>query len=154
MISLLKKEYTIQYQIQYWEKKYIVEKGSELQSDDTFMSWARENGVEAKKIIKQGEEEVAVVYSIEGSGLEVTRDFDAEQSTLNNLINAADKYKNRKPIEIAAMYGLMIIICVGAFVVLIYSFYKSGQVIEAVNRGWDLFPEIAKLVSEQKLGPG
>ncbi len=131
-------------------RKYIVESGdNELQKDDKFMLWAKENGLQVTTI---GNPE-NVVYSIQGSGLEVSRDFEAEQATLNNLINAADKYKNRKPIEIAAMYGLMIIIVVGAFITLIYAFYKSGQIIEAVNKGWEIFGEIGGEVAKQKLGP-
>lgn len=130
-------------------RKYIVA-NSELSKDDKFMEWAALNGLEIKSV---GNPE-NVVYSIEGSGLEITRDFEAEQATLNNLINAADKYKNRKPIEIAAMYGLMIIIVIGAFITLIYAFYKSGQIIDAVNKGWDIFAQLGGKVVEQKLGPG
>ncbi|MBI2047485.1 hypothetical protein HYT26_04985 [Candidatus Pacearchaeota archaeon] len=131
-------------------RKYIVSSDIQLQQDDKFMQWAQENGIEIKSI---GNPE-NIVYSIEGSGLEITRDFEAEQASLNNLINAADKYKNRKPIEIAAMYGLMIIIVVGAFITLIYAFYKSGQIIDAVNKGWEIFKDLGGKVVEQKLGPG
>ena len=132
-------------------KKYIIDSTDKpLQQDDMFMAWAKENGLEIAAV---GNPET-IVYSIEGSGLEINRDFEAEQATLNNLINAAEKYKNRKPIEIAAMYGLMIIICVGAFVTLIYAFYKSGQIIDAVNKGWEIFGEIGGEVVKQKLGPG
>lgn len=132
-------------------RKYIIDTPDRsLQQDDSFMVYARENGLQVASV---GNPET-IIYSIEGSGLEVSRDYEAEQATLNNLINAAEKYKNRKPIEIAAMYGLMIIICVGAFVTLIYAFYKSGQIIDAVNQGWEIFKEIGGTVATSKSGPG
>ena len=130
-------------------RTYIVDSELKLQEDDIFLSWARESGIEIKAI---GNPE-NVIYSIQGSGFEITRDFEGEQATLNNLINAAERYKNRKPIEIAAMYGLMIIIVVGAFITLVYAFYKTGQISEAVNKGWELFGEFGGQITQQKLGP-
>jgi len=131
-------------------RKYIVDSNAGLQQDDIFMAWAAENGIQVNSVGNP----TTTVYSIEGSGLEVSRDFDAEQSTLNNLINAADKYKNRKPVEIAAMYGLMIIISVGSFITLIYVFYKVGSITDAINKGWEMFGEIGGKAVEQRLGPG
>lgn len=131
-------------------RKYVVDHNANLAGDDMFMTWARENGISVATV---GNPE-HVIYSLEGSGMEVTRDFEAEQSTLNNLINAAEKYKNRKPIEIAAMYGLMIIIVVGVFISIVYALYKTGQITEAVNQGWQMFGEVGKQVATQNLGPG
>lgn len=128
-------------------RKYIIDSSQQLQQDDKFIEWAKENGIEVTAVGNPTD----VVYSIEGSGLEVSRDFEGEQASLNNLINAAEKYKNRKPIEIAAMYGLMIIIVVGAFITIIYAFYKTGQLIPAINAvGEKLF----SAVGQTKLGPG
>ena len=124
--------------------------GPEAEKNPVLMEFIKEKGFE---VYPAGKEE-NVIYSVEGTGLELSRDFEAEQSTLNNLINAAEKYKNRKPIEIAAMYGLMIIIVVGGFVTIGYALYKTGQISEAVNQGWNIFGEWADLARAQKLGPG
>lgn len=132
-------------------KKYIVDtEDKDLQKDDAFMQWAGENSL----IVQAVGNPHTVVYSIEGSGLEVSRDFDAEQASLNNLINAADKYKNRKPIEIAAMYGLMIICLVGVTIMVVYALYKVGSISDAVNRGWEIFDKLGSQVVSSKLGPG
>lgn len=98
---------------------------------------------------KEGKE----IYSLDGSGLETTRNFDAEEASLNNLMNAADKYRNKPPIEIAAMYGLMIIVIVGSFIVIVYSIYKAGQIQDAITQGWDKFGQFSEVISQQKLGP-
>ncbi len=130
-------------------RRYVMA-GPEAEKNPVLMEFIKEKGFE---VYPAGKEE-NVIYSVEGTGLELSRDFEAEQSTLNNLINAAEKYKNRKPIEIAAMYGLMIIIVVGGFVTIGYALYKTGQISEAVNQGWNIFGEWADLARAQKLGPG
>ncbi len=130
-------------------RRYVMA-GEEAHKDTALMDFIKEKGFE---VYRAGKED-NVVYSIEGTGLELSRDFEAEQSTLNNLINAAEKYKNRKPIEIAAMYGLMIIIVIGGFVTIGYALYKTGQISEAVNEGWQIFGEWADLARANKLGPG
>lgn len=129
-------------------RRFIVQGKEDLNPE--FISQLKSEGYDVYK----GAEHENVIYSTEGSGLELSRDFDAEQATLNDLIAAAEKYKNRKPIEIAAMYGLMIIMVVGSFIILFYAFYKTGQIGEAVNRGWEVFQAWGGAAQAQMQGPG
>jgi hypothetical protein len=108
------------------------------------------NTVLGKRVEKDGK----MFYSIEGSGLEISRDFEAEKGTLNNLVLAGDKYRNRKPIEIAAMYGLMIIIVAGSFIVLGYAFYQTGKIQTAIFAMAEAAKEIGNTVASNQLGPG
>lgn len=108
------------------------------------------NAVLGKMYSKEGKP----FYSIEGSGLEIHRDFESEKSTLNNLVLAGDKYRNKKPIEIAAMYGLMIIIVAGSFIVLGYAFYKVGVIEKAALVVAEAVREAGNSVSASQIGPG
>lgn len=72
-------------------------------------------------------------YSWEGTGLEIARDFDFEQSIINTMAIKADKYKNQKPIEIIAMYALMIIVIISAATIIIYSLKRVGDLFETMN---------------------
>lgn len=94
------------------------------------------------------------IYSLEGSGLEVNRDFNAEQGTINNMAVIADKYRNKKPGEVYMLYGVVILAIVGGFVTVVYSLYKAGQITEAVNRGWELFEAFGNTIASGKKGPG
>lgn len=94
------------------------------------------------------------IYSLEGSGLEVNRDFNAEQGTINNMAVIADKYRNKKPGEVYMLYGVVILAIAGGFVTVVYSLYKAGQVTEAVNQGWELFKVWTDTVGQNKQGPG
>lgn len=131
-------------------RRYVIAPSDIKETSEDLKEWVESLGYK----VLESEEGKNVIYSTEGSGLEVSRDFDAEQSTLNDLIAAAEKYKNRKPIEIAAMYGLMIIMVVGSFVVLFYAFYKTGEIAEAVNKGWEIFSGVSDVVATSKQGPG
>ena len=68
-----------------------------------------------------------MIYSLEGSGLEISRDYDSEQAIQNNLIAKAETYRNQKPSVLYAMYGLAIILAIGSFIVMIYSWKQFGN---------------------------
>lgn len=95
-----------------------------------------------------------IVYSIEGSGLEISRDYDAEQGIWNNLETKATKYRNKKPIEIAAMYGLMIVVIVGSVVIMVYGLKQFGNIADAVyGLQQPLKDGISQAISN-RIGPG
>ena len=72
--------------------------------------------------------EKTFVYTIEGSGLEVNRDFDSEQAIQNKLIEEASQFRNKKPTEIIASYALMIITVIVSGVVMWYAWKTFGQI--------------------------
>ena len=72
------------------------------------------------------------IYSIEGSGLEVSRDYDAEQAIQNTLIEKATVYRNRKPTEIIASYALMIITIIVSGVVMWFAWKQFGNMAGAI----------------------
>lgn len=73
------------------------------------------------------------VYSIEGSGLELDRDYDAEQSVQNKLIEEAVQFRNRKPTEIIASFALMIITIVVSGVVMWFAWKQFGNIAIAIE---------------------
>lgn len=94
-----------------------------------------------------------VLYSTQGSGLEVSRDYDAEQAIQNNLIGKAEAYRNEKPTVLYAMYGLAIILAIGSFITMIYSWNQFGNVAGAID---GLKAPIETGITEavnQRLGP-
>ncbi len=87
---------------------------------------------ETKKKFVQTVKERAIIYTIEGSGLEVNRDYNIEQELQNTLIEKATTYRNRKPTEIIASYALMIITIVVSGVVMWYAWKTFGNVAGAI----------------------
>jgi len=131
-------------------RKYVLTGENQEEVDSEVIDWAKEKGY----AVAQNPGESNVVYSLDGSGLETSRDFDAEQGTLNDLISAAEKYKNRKPGEVYMLYGVVILAIVGGFITVVYSLFKAGQVTEAVNQGWELFRQWTEIAEAGKKGPG
>ncbi len=76
--------------------------------------------------------EKKLVYTIEGSGLEVNRDFDSEQAIQNKLIEEATQFRNRKPTEIIASFALMIITIIVSGVIMWYAWKTFGNIAGAI----------------------
>ena len=74
-----------------------------------------------------------LIYTIEGSGLEISRDYDAEQAIQNTLIEKATIYRNRKPTEIIASFALMIITIVVSGVVMWFAWKQFGNIAIAIE---------------------
>lgn len=72
--------------------------------------------------------ETKFIYTVEGSGLEVNRDFDSEQAIQNKLIEEAAQFRNKKPTEIIASYALMIITIIVSGVVMWYAWKTFGNI--------------------------
>ena len=77
--------------------------------------------------------EIKELYTIEGSGLEISRDYDAEQAIQNTLIDKAVSYRNKKPTEIIASYALMIITIIGSFIMMWYAWNQFGNIAQAIS---------------------
>ncbi|KKK79191.1 hypothetical protein LCGC14_2835980 [marine sediment metagenome] len=86
-----------------------------------------------KKQFKNEAGEMEEIYSIEGSGLEINRDYDAEQSIQNKLIEEAIQFRNRKSTEIVAVYALMIITVIGSFIMMWYAWNQFGNIAQAIT---------------------
>jgi len=80
----------------------------------------------------QAVKEKKLIYTIEGSGLEVNRDYDAEQAIQNTLIDKATTYRNRKPTEIIASFALMIITIIVSGVVMWFAWKQFGNMAGAI----------------------
>ncbi len=72
------------------------------------------------------------IYSIEGSGLELSRDYDSEQAIQNTLIEKATVYRNRKPTEIIASFALMIITIIVSGIVMWFAWKNFGNIAGAI----------------------
>ena len=85
-----------------------------------------------RNVINEKTGESNTIYSLEGSGLEVNRDYDAEQAIQNTLIDKATTYRNRKPTEIIASYALMIITIITCGVVMWFAWKQFGNMAGAI----------------------
>ncbi len=88
------------------------------------------------------------------SGIEISRDFDAEESILNGLERKATMYRNKKPVELVAMYGLMIICILSATVIIVYSLKRVGDLFETLQQLKEPIKAAVQSGISQKLGPG
>lgn len=84
------------------------------------------------KVINEETGQNNTVYSIEGSGLEVNRDYDAEQAIQNTLIDKATTYRNRKPTEVIASFALMIITIIVCGIVMLFAWKQFGNMAGAI----------------------
>lgn len=66
-------------------------------------------------------------YSIEGSGLELSRDFDSEESILNKMKQVLRDYSNADKTAIYMAYSIAIILFLGSFVLMIIGLVKHAQ---------------------------
>jgi len=88
----------------------------------------KETGKIEIQIVKEERE----VYSIQGSGLEISRDYDAEQAIQNTLIEKATTYRNKKPTEVIASFALMIITVIVSGVVMWFAWKNFGNMAGAI----------------------
>lgn len=99
-------------------------------------------------------EDGTIEYSIEGSGLEISRDFDAEQAAMNNQKDAVDRHKKKKPAEVVMAIGLMIVTILVVGAILIYGFAKTAQGALANAEAAKAIAQMGAQVAQQQLGPG
>ena len=112
----------------YPVKNFVLGTLHQVEQDVEEKFFNKETGKNETRIVKQTQE----VYSIQGSGLEVDRNFDAEQSIQNKLIEEATQFRNRKPTEIIASYALMIITIIVSGVVMWFAWKQFGNMAEAI----------------------
>lgn len=109
--------------------RYFLKEGEKLKAKlGEIDAWAKIKGYSISKVGPKESE----VYSIQGSGLETTRDFDAEQAIQNTLIEKATVYRNRKPTEIIASFALMIITIITAGIIMWYALRQFGNLSGAI----------------------
>jgi|TARA_Y100000034_G_scaffold136810_1_gene215982 DNA-binding protein len=94
------------------------------------------------------------IYTIKGSGLEVSRDYDAEQAIQNTLIEKATVYRNRKPTEIIASYALMIITIIVSGVVMWFAWKQFGNMAGAIASLNEPLRQGIVGAAQNILGPG
>jgi len=110
-------------------------------------------GVE-HKVVNEETGENNTVYSIEGSGLEVNRDYNAEQAIQNTLIEKATTYRNKKPTEIIASYALMIITIITCGVVMWYAWKTFGNIAYAISELKEPLESGIMQAAQNIIGPG
>ena len=98
--------------------------------------------------------EMQEVYSIEGSGLEIDRNFDSEQAIQNKLIEEAVQFRNRKPAEIIASYALMIITIIVSGVVMWFAWKQFGNMAGAIASLREPLKEGILGAAQNIIGPG
>ena len=76
--------------------------------------------------------EIKETYTLEGSGLEINRDYNIEQELQNTLIEKATTYRNKKPTEIIAAYALMIITIIVSGIIMWYAWSQFGNMAGAI----------------------
>lgn len=94
------------------------------------------------------------VYSLEGSGLEINRDFNAEQSIQNKLIEEANQYRNKKPTEIIASFALMIITIITSGVIMWFAWKQFGNMAGAIASLREPLKEGIVQAAQGIIGPG
>lgn len=94
------------------------------------------------------------LYSTEGTGLEVSRNYDHEQAIINKLHNSALQFRNKKPVELVAMYGIVVISILVAGVIMVYSLKKIGDLFTTLQTLREPIQNAVEGAISQKLGPG
>lgn len=87
-------------------------------------------------------------------GIETSRDFDIEEAIANKLERDANAFRNKKPIEIVAMYGLMAIVLIGSLVIIVYSLKRVGDLFVTLQALSGPIKEGVQAGIAQQLGPG
>ena len=85
-----------------------------------------------KQEYKDKEGNIKEAYTLEGSGLEINRDYNIEQELQNTLIEKATTYRNKKPTEIIAAYALMIITIIVSGIIMWYAWSQFGNMAGAI----------------------
>jgi len=98
--------------------------------------------------------EIKEVYSIEGSGLEISRDYDAEQAIQNTMIEKATSYRNKKPTEVIASFVLMIITIIVSGVVMWFAWKQFGNMAGAIASLREPLREGITAAAQNIIGPG
>jgi len=107
-----------------------------------------------KKIELIKVKEKSMMYTIEGSGLEINRDFDSEQSIQNKLIEEAVQFRNRKPTEIIASFALMIITIIVSGVIMWFAWKQFGNMAGAIASLGEPLRQGIVGAAQGILGPG
>lgn len=95
----------------------------------------------------------SVIYSLDGSGLEISRDYEAEQAIENTMMTKAEQFRNQKPSVLYAMYGLAIILAIGSFAAMLYGWYQFGNMAGAISSLGGPLQQGVQAAVEQKIGP-
>ena len=98
--------------------------------------------------------EIKETYTTEGSGLEVNRDYDAEQAIQNTLIEKATSYRNRKPTGVIASFALMIITIIVAGIITAYLVKQIGALAPAIASLREPLKEGIMGAAQGIIGPG
>lgn len=98
--------------------------------------------------------ERTIVYSLEGSGLEVSRDYDSEQAIQNILIEKATTYRNRKPTEIVAGIAAVIVCVVVSGVIMYFAWKEFGNMAGAIASLREPLKQGIQGAAQSIVGPG
>lgn len=144
VIELPPSECIIPYKSRLTNKMYMYVKKDGLY-------WPIQNLVLGKRQTIDNKE----IFTLDGSGLEVSRDYNSEDAILNRLENAAHKYRNKdQRNQIYLGYGIMIMGMIIAGIIMIYTINKIGGLEAAIQALREPIKEAVSGALQQKIGPG
>lgn len=103
----------------------------------------------AIKIINQETNQIEEIYG----GIETSRNFDVEEAIANKLERDAVKYKNKKPVEMVALYGVLAITIIGSIVIIVYSLKRVGDLFVTLQQLKEPIQNAVTAGIQQKLNP-
>jgi len=131
-------------------KNFVVGALREVEQDVEKEVYNKKKKKTEKVIVK----EVVEVYTLEGSGLEIDRNFDSEQAVQNKLIEEAIQFRNKKPTEVIASFVLMIITIIVSGVVMWFAWKQFGNMAGAIASLREPIKEGILGAAQGLIGPG
>jgi len=105
-------------------------------------------------VMNEKTKQVEEVWSMKGSGLEISRDYDAEQAIENMLIEKATTYRSKKPVEIVTGLALVIICVITSGVIMYFAWKQFGNMAGAIASLQQPLKEGIQGAVQSALGPG
>ena len=107
-----------------------------------------------QKVFDEKTQKEKEVYSLEGTGLEINRDYNAEQAIQNTMIEKAQIYRTKKPVEVVAAMAMVIIAMVVSGVIMWFAWKQFGNMAQAIAGLKEPLKEGIMGAAQGILGPG
>lgn len=104
--------------------------------------------------VVEGTDKKVITYTIQGSGIEINRDYNAELAIQNTLIEKATTYRNKKPTEVIASFALMIITIIVSGIVMYFAWTQFGNMAGAIASLREPLREGIAGAAQSIIGPG
>lgn len=107
-----------------------------------------------QKVVDEETKTEKEIYTLEGTGLEINRDYNAEQAIQNMMIEKAQVYRTKKPTEIIASYAMMIITIITCGIVMWFAWKQFGNMAGAIASLREPLKEGIMGAAQGIIGPG